>query len=306
MKLLLTTFLLLLFVGNSPLAHAQETKSWQAKISVAPELQKSFNKGGRLLIRFSGQNKKEPRQSSDFTVGYTPQSWDGKSTFTLVSSEKGILSSGAMPSVDKVYCQVGYKHNIDDAQENAPGNWYSNIDSLSQTSSGSFDLTLSKVIAPGIVKEHKFVKTIEIQSKFLSEFSGHPRFLKASILLPATFFDKPGKSFPICYRAPGLNGRLTAINNKLDDKEFSDWWFSGKAPQIVYVFLDSQGPYGDSYQVDSENNGPCGKALTEELIPAIEKMVHYNPASKKRYLTGMSTGGWVAMGLQVFYPDFFD
>lgn len=58
--------------------------------------------------------------------------------------------------------------------------------------------------------------------------------------------------------------------------------------------------------MDSENNGPCGKALTQELIPAIEKMVNYNPASKKRYLTGMSTGGWVAVGLQVFYPDFFD
>lgn len=47
------------------------------------------------------------------------------------------------------------------------------------------------------------------------------------------------------------------------------------------MFLDSQGPFGDTYQVDSENNGPCGKALTEELIPAIEKIVNYNPASKK-------------------------
>jgi hypothetical protein len=66
------------------------------------------------------------------------------------------------------------------------------------------------------------------------------------------------------------------------------------------------GPYGDTYQVDSENNGPCGKALTEELIPAIEKMVGYNPANKMRFLAGCSTGGWVVMGLQIFYPDFFD
>jgi hypothetical protein len=126
------------------------------------------------------------------------------------------------------------------------------------------------------------------------------------MLLPSTFFDHPDQSFPICYRAPGLNGRYTFVNNKLKDKEFMEWWMSGKAPQIVYVFLDSRGPYGDTYQVDSENNGPCGKALTEELIPAIEKMVHYNPASHNRYLTGLSTGGWVAVGLQVFYPDFFD
>jgi S-formylglutathione hydrolase FrmB len=90
------------------------------------------------------------------------------------------------------------------------------------------------------------------------------------------------------------------------DHQFSEWWFSKRAPQIIYVFLDSQGPFGDSYQVDSENNGPCGKALTEELIPEIERQVHYRKDSGKRYLTGMSTGGWVALGLQIFYPDFFN
>jgi S-formylglutathione hydrolase FrmB len=96
------------------------------------------------------------------------------------------------------------------------------------------------------------------------------------------------------------------VENKLKDKEFIDWWLSGSAPQVIYVFLDSRGPYGDTYQVDSENNGPCGKALTEELIPAIENMVHYKPSTKNRYLTGLSTGGWVALGLQIYYPDFFD
>tara|TARA_R110002124_G_scaffold121037_4_gene279344 strand:+ start:795 stop:1076 length:282 start_codon:yes stop_codon:yes gene_type:complete len=64
--------------------------------------------------------------------------------------------------------------------------------------------------------------------------------------------------------------------------------------------------YGDIYQVDSENNGPGGKALTEELIPEIEKLVYYNPDSKMRFVTGKSTGGWVCLGLQLFYPEFFD
>ncbi len=306
MKYQLTFFLLLLFFTSSLLSNGQDVQQWQINITVVPELQKSFTKGGRLLLHFSKQIQKEPRQGSDFTVGITPQNWDGSSTFELNATDKGILSSGALPSAGKIYCQVVYKHNLDDAQENAPGNWYSNIDSLLQPSNKTFKLTLNKLIVPAVIPEHKFVRTIEIQSKFLSDFSGHPRYLEASVLLPATYFDHPGQSYPICYRAPGLNGRFTAINNKLQDKDFMEWWFSGKAPQIIYVFLDSHGPYGDTYQVDSENNGPCGKALTEELIPAIEKIVNYNPASKKRYLTGMSTGGWVAVGLQVFYPDFFD
>jgi len=306
MKLLSTNLLLLLFATSSWLTQAQETGSWKARISVAPELRKSFNQGGRLLFHFSGHHQKEDMLGAEFTVGYTAQNWDGTASFTLEAADKGIMGSVILPASGKFYCQVVYKHIPDDAQENAPGNFYSNIDSISASPGGTFNLTLSKVTAQAVIREQKFVRTIEIKSKLLSDFSGHPRYLKASMLLPSSYYDHPGQSFPICYRAPGLNGRYTFVNIKLEDKDFMDWWYSGKAPQVIYVFLDSRGPYGDTYQVDSENNGPCGKALTEELIPAIEKMVHYNPATKMRYLTGLSTGGWVAVGLQVFYPDFFD
>ncbi len=306
MKFLSTNVLLLLLATSSWLVRAQETSPWKAKIMVTPELQKTFNQGGRLLFHFSKQNQKEPRLGSDFTIGYTAPHWDGSAPFTLDAADKGMMGSVSLPASGKFYCQVVYKHNLDDAQENAPGNFYSNTDSITLTSDRTFHLTLGKVLPQPVIKEQKFVRTIEIKSKFLSDFSGHPRYLRASVLLPSSYFDHPGQSFPICYRAPGLNGRCSFINIKLEDKEFMDWWYSGKAPQVIYVFLDSRGPYGDTYQVDSENNGPCGKALTEELIPSIEKLVHYHPSSKMRYLAGLSTGGWVAMGLQIFYPDFFD
>ena len=254
MKFLLTGLFLFLFVSLS--IRAQEKSPWQAKVTVAPELRKSMNKGGRMLFRFSSQYHKESHISGSLTAGYTTPDWDGTSVFTLDASDKGILSSGTFPATGKVYCQVVYKNNMDDAQENAPGNWYSDIDSLMPDSKRSFNLTLCKVVPPAVIPEHKFVKIIDIQSKCLSDFSGHPRFLKASILLPSGYFDHPGKSYPICYRAPGLNGRYTFVENKLKDKEFIDWWLSGEAPQVIYVFLDSRGPYGDTYQVDSENNGP--------------------------------------------------
>lgn len=304
MKLLLTIVLLIFF--SSPLLMAQESFAWKVKISVASELQSSFNKGGRLLLRFSGQSKTEPRQGAAFTVGFTDQLWTGDDTLVIESTAKGLLSSGSFPGKPTVYAQVVYKNNLDDAQENVGGNWFSNVDSIPTGTRNTYHLTLAKVIPPTVMADYKFAKLIEIKSKCLSEFSGHTRTLKASVLLPTTYFDNPGKSYPICYRAPGLNGRYTFIENKLKDKEFMDWWHSGKAPQVIYVFLDSRGPYGDTYQVDSENNGPCGKALTEELIPAIEQMVHYQPSSHQRYLAGLSTGGWVALGLQLFYPDFFD
>ena len=306
MNFLLPKVLLFLFITTSLPRAAQGTHDWKVQINIAPELQKSFNKGGRMMIHFSGQNKSEPRQSGSFTVGYTAQEWDGKASFTLTSTDKGILSSGSYPVAATVYAQVVYKNNMDDAQENTGGNWYSQVDSIQTATQNTFRLTLSQVIPTTRMAEQKFARFIEIKSKYLSEFSGHTRTLKASILLPSGYYDHPGKSFPVCYRAPGLNGRFTFIENKLKDKEFMEWWYSGKAPQVIYVFLDSTGPFGDTYQVDSENNGPCGKALTEELIPAIEKTVHYDPSTHNRYLTGLSTGGWVALGLQIFYPDFFD
>jgi hypothetical protein len=310
MKIRIPLLLISCFCCCSITVWAQTTPSLQATIAVSPEMQSSFQQGGRLLLHLTTQRIKEPRNKSDITVGTTPLNWDPTKTIFIDTKSINVLSNELEQlsghSAEKYYCQVVYKQNIDDGNENVTGNLYSQVDSFNLSQLVKLTLTLQAIVPAPSIADHKFVKTVEIQSKILSEFSGHPRFLKAAVLLPSGYYEYPGKAYPICYRAPGLNGRYTAVNGHIKDKTFTDWWFSKTAPQVIYVYLDSQGPYGDTYQVDSENNGPCGKALTEELIPEIEKLVNYNPASKMRYLTGMSTGGWVAVGLQVFYPDFFD
>jgi len=288
---------------------AQETKALRVKISVSPGMKSSVIKGGRLILYLTRQPK-EPRNGFDIVLGVTPENWDLSTDFVIDTRNPEVISAGPvsefLSAAEPFSFQVVYKHLPDDGRENAPGNLMSEVGVTKYTANASLSLTLSTTVPPLEIVSHKFVKSVIIQSKCLSEFSRHARFLKASVLLPSGYFENPDKSYPICYRAPGLNGRYDGVNGMIANKDFSDWWFSGKAPQVVYVFLDSQGPYGDTYQVDSENNGPCGKALTEELIPEIEKLVHYSAESRKRYLAGASTGGWVALGLQVFYPDFFD
>lgn len=297
----------LVFSANSM---GQERPFLRAKISVAAEVRPAFIKGGRLILYITSQQNKEPRNGFDIIVGVTPQEWDGSSPFLIDTGNKEVidaeLTKGFVHPARKYYFQVLYKQNPDDGEENVPGNLYSEADTAELSSGVNLSFELKRVIPPYKIISHQFVKPVVIQSKYLTEFFGHPRYLKASVLLPSGYFDQPGKAYPICYRAPGLNGRYDGVNGLMEDKQFSDWWFSGKAPQIIYVCLDSQGPYGDSYQVDSENNGPCGKALIRELIPEIEKQMGYDPSSKMRFLTGASTGGWVALGLQIFYPDFFD
>jgi hypothetical protein len=301
-------FLICLLMAISSV-NAQETISIKVRVSVSPEMQQHFLQGGRLLCHITSQIGKEPRSNSEVTIGVTPADWNRSNSFLIDTKRKNVLINGANKLkkyfAEKYFCQVVYKQNITDGNENVEGNLYSEVDSFTLTSHVKSTLTLQSIISPIVIINHPFVKSVEITSKYLSEFFGSPRKIKAAVLLPSGYFDNPNKQYPICYRAPGLNGRAHAINGMMQ-KEFTDWWFSKNVPQVIYVFLDSQGPYGDTYQVDSDNNGPCGKALTEELIPAIEKLVHYQPETKNRYLAGKSTGGWIAVGLQVFYPDFFD
>lgn len=129
-------------------------------------------------------------------------------------------------------------------------------------------------------------------------------YLKASILLPAGY--KKGKSYPIRYNVAGYGGRYTRVNRLVRDEEFMTWWNSKDAPRVINVFLDGSGPFGDSYQMDSENSGPFGEALINELIPHIESEYRGTSSPDTRFVDGCSTGGWVSLGLQLYYPDFFN
>ena len=310
LKILFQLFLFISFFTLTIESHSQESNFLKVKVSVAPEMKSSFQKGGIVYLRINRQPGREPRNSTEVSIGVINTNWDGNHPFVFTSDQKNLIPKGSEllsgSKKEKFYCQIFYKQDRDDCNESYAENLYSKVDSFILAKEVNINLTLTSKIQPLEVTKHELVKTVIIQSKYLTRFFGRLRSMTASILLPASFSKNPEKSFPICYRAPGLGGRSTRINDILKDKEFMDWWYSKEAPQIVYVFLDSRGPFGDTYQVDSENNGPCGKALTEELMPAIEKVVHYDPASKKRFIAGLSTGGWVALGLQIFYPDFFD
>ena len=63
--------------------------------------------------------------------------------------------------------------------------------------------------------------------------------------------------------------------------------------------------YDDSCGVNSDNNGPYGDAIMQELIPAVESRFRVIREPWARMLTGGSTGGWIAAAHQVLHPDFY-
>jgi hypothetical protein len=75
---------------------------------------------------------------------------------------------------------------------------------------------------------------------------------------------------------------------------------------IAVTFQHPTPYYDDSYGVNSPNNGPYADALLQELIPYLEEKFRMIPEPRARVLTGGSTGGWIALALQVHHPAFFN
>ncbi len=204
-----------------------------------------------------------------------------------------------------------------------PGNLYSAVRRLRLDAARGFDvdLTLSEVIAPASPPpDTEWLKTVLIKSEILSRFWGAPIHIGARVLLPRGFHDAPEARFPALYvfghgtpfffdPDPASHG--TALRRARDANlqtgyEFYQSWISDDFPRVVALCPIIASPYFDeSYVLDSANNGPWGQAITQELIPHLEKTFRLSPQPHARIVEGASTGGWEALALQLHYPDFF-
>jgi len=148
------------------------------------------------------------------------------------------------------------------------------------------------------------VKHLKIESRILSKWWGHSIYLGATVLLPKDYERHPDVRYPVNYeqghfslRVPGGFGSGGA---------FDTLWMADDTPRMIYVTLQHPSPYyDDSYGVNSENNGPFGDAIMEELLPAVEAQFRVIREPWARMVSGGSTGGWIAAAHQIFYPDFY-
>ncbi len=150
----------------------------------------------------------------------------------------------------------------------------------------------------------ELVKRFKIQSNILSKWWGHPIFLGATILLPRDYDAHPDVKYPIVFQHGHFSTAAPAGFDR--DEAFRTYWLADGTPRVMYVTLQHPSPYyDDSYAVNSENNGPFGDAILQELIPAIETRFRVIREPWARVLTGGSTGGWIALAHQIFHPDFY-
>jgi hypothetical protein len=207
----------------------------------------------------------------------------------------------------------------------SPGNLYSDPRKIhvDPESGQTIRLVLDHRIPPiEMPKDTARVKRFRFESPLLSKFWGQPIYIGATVLLPKGYETDTTVSYPVDYEqghfstsAPGGFGEKTELPPNPTEKqkerarhrdEFARAWLSDDFPRMLYVTFQHPTPYyDDSYAVDSPNMGPYGQAITQELIPYIEKHFRAIPEPWARILSGGSTGGWESLALQVFYPDYF-
>jgi len=201
----------------------------------------------------------------------------------------------------------------------SPGNLYSDVKKMSidPSNTQTIRLNCTNVIPPiDIPADTRWVKRIKFQSDILTEFWGQPMYLGATVLLPKGYDDHPDVHYPVNYvqghfslRPPhGFRTDDPGEENRWGRRgyDFYKYWTSDQCPRMIAVTFQHPCPYyDDSYGVNSPNTGPYGDAIMEELIPRIEEQFRVIRKPYARVLSGGSTGGWICLAFQTFYPDFF-
>ncbi|MBI4893478.1 MAG: hypothetical protein HY821_22850 [Acidobacteria bacterium] len=205
--------------------------------------------------------------------------------------------------------------------ESSPGNLVSEPRTVRVGADSVVPLELTRAIPPiEPPKDTKYVRHVRMQSELLTKFWGRPVYIGAHVLVPEGFDEHLERRYPVAYNQghfpadfrafretpPQANLSGPAMQRAQNLHRFYQEWTSGRLPKFLVVLTQHATPYyDDSYGVNSANMGPYGDALTKEFYPWLEKKFRAIGEPWARVLYGGSTGGWMVIAQQIFYPDFF-
>lgn len=189
------------------------------------------------------------------------------------------------------------------------GNLFGPAVAFTLPASGPVALTLNQRTSAPEAKAVAGAEFFEVRSELLSTFYGKDTFVRAGVMFPVNH--DPSKAYPVIYEVPGFGGdHISGINDRIARRRMLDR-IPPQSParklaeSAFWIVLDPEGPNGHTLFADSANNGPRGRALVEELIPALEKKFNLQPRAQSRILRGHSSGGWSVLWLLTTYPEVF-
>lgn len=287
---------------------------------------------GRVYVMITRNAQREPR----LQVGRTGVPFFGHDIETLAPGQAAVIDAADLGTPVESLAQIppgdyyvqafvniysefrradGYVVWMHDDQwegqrwNRSPGNLYSTPKRMTLDAGKGYRISLvCDQVIPSIQfpADTPMVKRFRIQSPTLTKFWGRPIYLGATVLLPRDY-DKTNLSYPVLYQQGHFS---TAPPFSYDTgnagKEFATEWMKDNFPRMLVVTFQHPTPYfDDSYAVNSVNVGPYGDAILQELIPEVERRFRVIRQPWARLLSGGSTGGWEALALQVFHPEFF-
>ncbi|HWE36544.1 MAG TPA: alpha/beta hydrolase-fold protein [Isosphaeraceae bacterium] len=273
---------------------------------------------GRMLVLLGRPGRGEPRKTAGQTgldativVGADAKGFGPGSAVVLDAA----CATFPIDKLDRLSAgtydvQAVLHRNRDLLLLNAPGDLYSKARRLrvDPAEGGTIRLELTEEVpAERLPADSEHVRYIKVRSERLGAFHGRPIFLRAAVILPRDFDREPDRKYPLRVHIGGFGQRFSDVPPvEVPGSGFRRAWLADDAPRMLMLVLDGAGPLGDPYQVNSANHGPYGDALTRELIPFVESRFRGLGKPEARVLDGGSTGGWVSLALQVFYPDDFN
>jgi hypothetical protein len=203
----------------------------------------------------------------------------------------------------------------------SPGNLFSKPKQVQVGPDSVVSLELTEVIPPiQLPQDTKYLRHIRRESMLLTKFWGRPMYLGAIVLVPPGFDEHPEQRYPVAFyqghfeptlysfRETPPTEPMQGMERQRADRayRFYQEWSSGRLPKMLIVVTQHPTPYyDDSYGVNTANMGPYGDALTQEFYPYLEKQFRAIGEPWARVVFGGSTGGWMTLAQQIFYPDYF-
>ena len=277
-------------------------------IAFDPTVQKTAFTG-RVYVVISEDEKREPRLNIDNwfrpPVILARDVVDVLPTETIVIGEGSLSFPPGMPTLEpgEYHIQAIARRSLDHpVPGQGPGDLFSKarMEKLDPAEPKTHALRLDGVVEPRPFRETDNIKLVEMESPSLSRFHKRPVTIRAAVILPKGWSDDPNARFPVLYWLPSFNGGLRMAH--MISRGLSS---TPGASSVLAVVPDPTCYRGHSVFADSENNGPWGRALIDELIPEVEKRFRGAGSGEHRYVAGVSSGGWSALWLQITYPDAF-
>ncbi|NCI50352.1 hypothetical protein GWC95_10495 [Sediminibacterium roseum] len=263
---------------------------------------------GRLILLTQNDTTKEIGQDLSPQASFAMNVVDWKPGEVKVFDDNAEASGARLSQLKPGYYKLASTIHIkgeNRTNTSNPGNAYTRgnfIFYIPDNHSAEKHLYINTVFRERAFRETATLKLLNLKSGLLSAFHHKDVFVKAAVVLPDSV--STGEKYPVVFIIPGWGGTHYDAQGAQPRQRYG----MGQGKKKIYVYLnpETQTRWGLHAFVDSDVNGPWGRALVKEVIPYLQE--HYPAAqtAENYFLVGQSSGGYGAAWLQLNYPNAFN